>query len=118
MRTFLVTVNGSSYEVTVEEAGGTAPVAAPDAAPASEPAQAAPQAPIAGGEKVTSPMPGAILDVKVQAGQQVRNGDLLVILEAMKMENEILAPVDGKVLQVAVSKGTSVNTDDVLVVIG
>ena len=116
MRTFLVTVNGSSYEVTVEETG----VSASAPAPASEPAKAPAPAPalVSGGEKVSAPMPGAILDVKVKAGQQVKNGDLLVILEAMKMENEILAPLDGKVLQVAVSKGSAVNTGDVLVVIG
>lgn len=140
MRKFLVTVNGGSYEVVVEEIGGVAPVAAapaPQAAPApvapapvpvapapaptpaaEAPAPAAPQAPIAGGRKVTSPMPGTILGVNVQVGQTVKGGDILVVLEAMKMENEIPSPVDGKVLQVAVSKGATVNTGDVLVVLG
>ncbi len=126
MRKFLVTVNGDSYEVMVEEIGGvarvapqTAPVAAPVAAPApvaTAPAPAAP-APVAGGHKVPCPMPGTILGVNVQVGQVVKGGDVLVVLEAMKMENEIPAPVDGKVVQIAVSKGSSVNTGDVLVVL-
>lgn len=122
MRKFLVTVNGGSYEVTVEEIGGVARVAAPapvQATPAAVPAAVpAPTASIAGGTKVASPMPGTILGVNVQVGQTVKNGEILVVLEAMKMENEIPAPADGKVLQVLVSKGASVNTGDVLVVLG
>jgi len=128
MRKFLVTVNGGSYEVTVEEVGGVAPIAAPVAlaapvatpapAPAAPVAQPAPAAPVAEGQKVSAPMPGNILDVKVKVGQQVKRGDVVVVLEAMKMENEIPTPVDGTVLQVAVSKGTTVNTGDVLVVLG
>ena len=131
MRKFLVTVNGGSYEVTVEEIGGAAPLAAPAAAPApvaAAPAPApapapaaaaapAPAAPVAGGEKVNAPMPGTILSVAVAAGQDVKSGDILVVLEAMKMENEIVAPRDGKVAQVVTSKGSSVNTGDVLVVL-
>lgn len=125
MRKFLVTVNGGSYEVTVEELGGTQPLAAPAPAPAAPapapaPVAAAPApvaaAPVAGGETVSAPMPGTILSVNVQNAQDVKAGDILLILEAMKMENEIVAPRDGKVAQVAVSKGTSVNTGDVLVV--
>ncbi|MCL1964618.1 MAG: biotin/lipoyl-binding protein [Firmicutes bacterium] len=118
MRTFLVTVNGDSYEVTVEEVGGVSRVSAPAPTPAAAPGKtpAAPSA--AGGEKVICPMPGNILDVKAQAGQQVKAGDILMILEAMKMENEILAPVDGKVLEVLAAKGATVNTGDVLAVVG
>ena len=131
MRKFLITVNGGSYEVVVEEIGGVAPtaVAAPvptpppapvpaPAAPAPAAAKASAAAPVAGGKKVTSPMPGTILGVNVQEGQTVKGGDILVVLEAMKMENEIPSPADGKVLQVLVSKGSAVNTGEVLVVLG
>ena len=108
MRKFAITVNGVSYEVEVEEIGG-APVYA--AAPVAAPAPAG----AAGGEPVNAPMPGNILDVKVTVGQSVKNGDTLLILEAMKMENEIKAPKDGVVASIAVSKGTTVNSGDVLV---
>ena len=109
MRNFVITVNGVAYQVAVEEvAAGAAPVVA-------APAPAA--APVAGGEKINAPMPGNILDVKVAAGQMVKKGDVLVILEAMKMENEIMAPRDGKVAQVACTKGATVNTGDALVVL-
>ncbi len=126
MRKFIVNVNGNSYEVEVEEvsAAGSAPVVAPApvaapapaAAPTAAPAPAAaPKAAApAGGTPVKSPMPGNVLDIKVSNGQAVKEGDLLVILEAMKMENEIFAPCDGTVTVVA-SKGSSVNTGDVLV---
>lgn len=122
MRKFLINVNGNSYEVEVEElaGGASAPVAAPvqTAAPVAAPKAApAPAAP-AGGTTVSAPMPGNIFDVKVAAGQQVKEGDILIILEAMKMENEILAPCDGKVVSVAVSKGATVGTGDVLVTLG
>ena len=83
------------------------------AKPAAPAAPAAPSAP-AGGKSVNAPMPGTILDVKVQQGQQVKKGDVLVILEAMKMENEIQAPCDGKVASVNVRKGDSVETQAVI----
>ena len=124
MRKFNITVNGVAYEVEVEEvAAGEAsvPAAAPKAAPkaaAPAPKAAAPKAaPVADGVKVNAPMPGTILDVKVSQGQAVKKGDILCILEAMKMENEILAPQDGTVAQVSVAKGASVNSGDVLVVL-
>ena len=129
---YTVTVNGTAYEVTVESVSGgrmaSAPVArtasapaAPVAAPTPAAAPAAPKAAPAAsgsGETVSSPMPGTILDVKVAAGQAVKSGDILFILEAMKMENEIFAPCDGTVSSVAVSKGAAVNPGDVLCVIG
>ena len=125
MRNFVITVNGTQYEVADEEVeAGAAPVAAapvaaaPKAAPkaAAKPA-AAPKAVAVAGEKVTAPMPGNIVDVKVQVGASVKKGDVLVVLEAMKMENEIMAPRDAKVVQVLASKGSSVNTGDALVVL-
>ena len=126
MRKFNITVNGVAYEVEVEEVAAgeasapaaAAPKAAPKAAaPAAKPAAAPKAAPVANGTKVNAPMPGTILDVKVAQGQAVKKGDVLLILEAMKMENEILAPQDGTVAQVTVSKGASVNSGDPLVVL-
>ena len=105
-------------DAAAARAAAAAPVAtaAPQAAPA--PAAAPAAAPVAGGEKVTAPMPGTVLDVKVSQGAAVKKGDLLLVLEAMKMENEILAPCDGTVKQVLAAKGASVNSGDALVVIG
>lgn len=125
MRKFMITVNGTAYEVEVEEVGGapsaapvvSAPAAAPAAAPAPAPAAAQTAAP-AGAENVTAPMPGNIVSVKVSVGQSVNEGDVLCILEAMKMENEIMAPKAGKVVAVSASAGATVNTGDVLVSIG
>lgn len=131
---YKVTLGGKTYEVEVEAGEAIlkaeydavapvpstpAPAAAPAApAPAAAPAAApAPAAAAAAGEKVESPMPGTILDVRVSAGQAVKSGDILVILEAMKMENEIVAPHDATVAQVLVSKGASVNTGAALVVL-
>lgn len=128
MKKFIVNVNGKSYEVEVEEVGGSAqtivsspaPAApaqpkapAPKAAPKAEskPAQAVPQ----GAEVVEAPMPGTILDIKVNQGDTVKKGQVLLILEAMKMENEIMAPRDGKVTAINTSKGSSVNVGDPLV---
>lgn len=129
MKKYQITVNGNTYEVEVEEIGGvSAPVAAApvaQAAPAPAPAApkaaapaAAPKAAPAGATSVNSPMPGNILDIKVSAGASVKAGDVLCILEAMKMENEIVAPVDGTVASIAVQKGASVNTGDLLFAIG
>ena len=124
MKYFNITVNGVAYSVSVEEtAAGAAPAAVPAPAPVAAPAPAAaPAAPAApksagaqGAVQVKAPMPGNILDVKVKAGASVKAGDILVILEAMKMENEILAPQDGTVAAVNVSKGDTVNSGDVLV---
>ena len=122
MKYYNITVNGVAYSVSVEEtAAGAAPVAAP-AAPAAPKAPAAPAAPkaaapagAAGAVTVKAPMPGNILDVKVAAGASVKAGDVLVILEAMKMENEIVAPQDGTVASINVHKGDTVNSGDTLV---
>lgn len=145
MKKFKVTVNGETFEVSVEEmtAGGQQPslavhtnVTPPSAPPASAPPaapkkspepkpEAKPEKPAApkaaapaGAGSVTAPMPGNINDVKVKEGDSVNKGDVLLILEAMKMENEIVAPVGGTVKQVLVQKGQTVNNGDLLVVIG
>ncbi len=114
MKNYTITVNGNVYEVTVEEgftgaasAPKAAPAAAPKAAPASAAAPAAP-AGAAGAVAVTAPMPGKILGVKASAGQAVKRGQVLLILEAMKMENEIVAPQDGTVATINVAVGDSV----------
>lgn len=127
---YSVTVNGTVYDVTVEELGTAAapaavsaptPAPAPVAAPAPAPAQApaAPKAPPAtgAGEKIDAPLNGTVLDVKVSSGTAVKKGDLLLIIEAMKMENEILAPKDGTITSVAVQKGSTVNAGDALATI-
>lgn len=111
-----VTVNGTVYEVELEELTGSAPVSAP-AAPAAAPAPAASAAPAAG-EQICAPMPGNILAVNVAAGDMVKKGQVLMVLEAMKMENEIMAPQDGKVTSVAVAKGAAVESGALLCTIG
>lgn len=110
MKKYRVNVNGSLYEIEIEEMDAPATMSAPAAAPKAAPAPAGAGA----GAQVKAPMPGTILDVKVQAGQAVKKGDVLIILEAMKMENEICAPSDGKVTGVNVRKGDSVETQALL----
>ena len=115
MKKYNVTVNGNRYEIVLEvvDVADVKP-----SAPAATPAAPAPAAAPAGGETVTSPMPGTILNVNVQNGAVVKKGDLLMVLEAMKMENEIMAPCDGTVSSVNVQKGAAVETGAVLCVIG
>lgn len=123
MRKFNVTVNGTAYEVEVEEIGAAPVAAAPVAAPAAPTAAAPKAAPkaaakvqgSAGATSVNSPMPGTILKMNVSVGQTVKAGDVLCVLEAMKMENDIPAPNDGVIASVNVQKGASVNSGDVLV---
>ena len=119
MKNLRITVNGTVYDVQVEEVDGSAtPAPVPAAAPAAKPAAVSKPAATAGGEPVKSPMPGTIINVNVTAGQSVKKGDVLVVLEAMKMENEIKAAKDGKIISVSVNKGESVDTGTVLVTIG
>ena len=130
---YKVTLNGRTYEVEVEAAeamllaeyeaiapapAAAAPVAAPAAPAAVAAAPAAAPAVTGAGEAVNAPMPGTILKVNVSQGQAVKEGDVLCVLEAMKMENEIMAPKAGTITQVVVAKGSSGNTGDALVVIG
>ena len=114
MKKYKVNVNGTVFEVEVEDITGTAAAAAPAAAPAPVTAPAPVAAAPAGGESVTSPMPGNILAVNVTAGQAVKKGDVLMVLEAMKMENEIMAPCDGTIGAVSVTKGATVETGALL----
>ena len=131
---YIVTINDKSYEVEVEKGQASVvkttesaivntPIVSqaptPEAVPVSASVATAPAAGpvISGGETVKAPMPGSILNVKVNNGQKVKKGDVLVILEAMKMENEITAPIEGVVVQILVGKGATVSTGDVLAVI-
>ncbi len=128
MRKFNVTVNGTTYEVEVEEVETTPAASAPNLAspPAAEtaapepPAAPTPQptAPAEGATTVEAPMPGSIVSINVNTGDTVNEGDVLCILEAMKMENEIMAPKSGKVVAVCTSQGATVNTGDPLISIG
>ncbi|MBQ7561982.1 MAG: biotin/lipoyl-binding protein [Synergistaceae bacterium] len=127
---YRVVVDGTAYTVEVEPLGAgaviPAPVSAPAAPVAAAPAAAtapAPEAPAApapvaeGASTVTAPMPGKILNVKVNVGDSVNSGDLVLLLEAMKMENEVFASASGKITEIRVKSGDSVNTGDVLMVI-
>ena len=131
MKNYRVTVNGVVYDVVVEEVNGAvqvpyvapAPVAAPAPAPVAAPAPAAAPAPTAapapagkaGATAVKAPMPGTLIKVNVKVGDAVKKGDVLCVLEAMKMENDIMAPADGVVASVEATQGASVATDAVLV---
>lgn len=126
---YVITLNDKKYEVDVTETDAVitgvsaavqapaAPAAMPAPAQAAAPAQTAAPAPTADGVKVKAPMPGTILEVKAAVGQPVKAGDVLFILEAMKMENEVVAPQDGTVKQVLAAKGAAVDTDAILAVI-
>ena len=123
MKNYTITVNGNMYDVTVEEKGaGAAPAAAPAAAPKPAPAAAPAPAPAAapaasgsaGAVKVKAPMPGKILSIKASEGQSVTKGDVILLLEAMKMENEVVAPQDGTIATINVASGAAVEAGDVL----
>ena len=128
---YKVTLKGKTYEVEVDqgeamildeyEAYAPAPAAAPvaAAAPAAAPAAPAPAAPVAvAGEQVVSPMPGTMVKINVAAGKAVKSGEVLAVLEAMKMENEIMAPHDATVVQVLVDVGAKVDTGTPIIVLG
>lgn len=131
MKRFHIKVNGNAYDVEVEEVGGAAAAPAPATvpaasapAPAAAPAANVPAAPVAaapaasapaGAETINAPMPGNILGIHVKTGDQVTKGQVLLVLEAMKMENEIMAPADGTVSQVYAAEGAAVNTGDPLI---
>jgi len=128
MKSYKITVNGQSYDVTVEEVGERTPPSSgsrtavpslpsapgPAAAPSPAAASGTPQA-RAGAIQVRAPMPGTLLGYKVALGQTVKRGDVLLILEAMKMENEIVAPADGSVAALRATEGAAVSTGDLLV---
>lgn len=126
IKKYNITVNGNTYEVEVEEVGAvvsnntrTAPAQTTAPSPQPKQAQQPASAPApSGGGDVNAPMPGTIFEVKANVGQQVKKGDVLLILEAMKMENEIMAPHDGVVSHIHVSKGASVSSGDPLVTLG
>lgn len=116
MKNYKITVNGTEYDVVVEETTGgqASPAPAAKAAPVKKaPAKKASQG-AQGGIKVSAPMPGKIVSVKVSAGNAVKKGDVIMILEAMKMENEISAPQDGTIASIDVNEGASVETGNVL----
>ncbi len=126
---YVVTINDKSYEVEVEKgeariakASETAAIpvttkaASADTAPAAVPAAAAAPVATIAGEKIVAPMPGAILQIKKNAGEAVKKGETIIILEAMKMENEIMAPRDGVIAQITITQGAMVNTGDALAV--
>ncbi len=124
---YIVTINNNEYEVEVEEREAqivsvnkaAAPAAAPAAVPAAPAAapQPAPAVQTAGGDKITAPMPGIILDIKKNSGDAVKKGETILLLEAMKMENEIIAPRDGVIAQITTAKGANVETGAVLAVL-
>ena len=126
MKKYNITVNGTTYEVIVEEVDSVESVSTHTVAPAAPLVSAVTPAPKAvttpkaaasalGSNTVTAPMPGTILDVKVSVGQTIRKGDVICVLEAMKMENDIPSPQDGVVASVNVQKGSNVNANDVII---
>lgn len=123
MKTYRITVNGNQYDVTVEEISGQAPAAqnvavsvpaakAPDKAAITKPTGGA------GAVKIDSPLPGSIFKILVKTGEKVKKGQVIIVIEAMKMENEVLSPSDGTIVSVEVSEGSSVNTGDLLLTMG
>lgn len=126
MKKYVIKLNGKVYEVEMEEViGGEVATTAVEterpvqtqSAPVPAP-QAAPSAPVSGGKSVDAPMPGTIVNVAVKVGDKVKMNQVLVVLEAMKMENEIVSPVEGTVLAINVSKGQIVNPGESLVQVG
>ncbi len=126
MKKFRVTVDGQTYEVEVEEVGGTAPSPSvvetepekvkKESVPVVEKTEEIKET--GEGTPVTAPMPGTVLDIKVNVGDEVEEGDIIAVLEAMKMENEISATVSGKIRSIPVSKGANVDANDTIVIIG
>ena len=118
MKNYRITVNGNEYDVAVEEVGASTSTSAPKAAPKAAPKKAAKAAPKAsagaGSVKVSSPMPGKILSVKKNVGDSVSKGDTILVLEAMKMENDIVAPEDGTIASIDVNEGASLEAGAVL----
>lgn len=116
MKNYTITVNGNVYDVTVEEGASTGAAAAPAAKPAAAPKAVKKAAPAAGAGsvKVNAPMPGKILSVKASEGQAVKKGDVVLILEAMKMENEVVAPQDGTIASINCAAGDAVEAGDIL----
>ncbi len=110
MKNYVITVNGNAYDVTVEEAGGEVSAPAAAAPKAAAPKKAPAPKPAAGGTPVNAPMRGTIVDVKVKVGDKVTNGTVVAVLEAMKMENDIVSDKDGVVASICVNKGESVET--------
>lgn len=112
MKNYTITVNGNAYDVTVEENGAGAASAPAAAAPKAAPAapKAAPKAAAAGGTPINAPMRGTIVDVKVKVGDKVTNGTVVAVLEAMKMENDIVSDKDGVVASICVNRGEAVET--------
>ncbi len=110
MKRYTITVNGNAYDVTVEEADGSSAPAPAQAAPKAKPAAKKAAAPAGNGTPINAPMRGTIVDVKVKAGDKVTNGTVIAVLEAMKMENDIVCDRDGTVASVCVNKGDAVET--------
>ncbi len=127
MKKYIIKLNGKTYEVEMGEVSGSSVYVAPasnggqgpsTSAPASAATQGSAPAAATGGEVIAAPMPGNVIDIRVKAGDLVKKNQVVLVLEAMKMENEIVAPADGTVLSIATSKGAMVNANEELVRIG